>query len=110
LTAEVIVISAGGRTILLRGARTMSEEPRELTPIKPERIAQELAKFHADRQSGKFKTDVLDQKFARIIQELRARRIDGTREQVIAALKPLVESGAISRGEHNRLLTQLGMG
>lgn len=88
----------------------MSEEPRELTPIKPERIAQELAKFHADRQSGKFKTDVLDQKFARIIQELRARRIDGTREQVIAALKPLVESGAISRGEHNRLLTQLGMG
>lgn len=88
----------------------MTEESREPTPIKPERIAQELAKFHADRQSGKFKTDVLDQKFARIIQELRERRIDGTREQLLAALKPLVDSGAISRGEHNRLLTQIGMG
>jgi hypothetical protein len=88
----------------------MSEEPRELKPIKPERIAQELARFHADRQSGAFKTDVLDQKFARIIQELRERRIDGTREEILAALKPLVDSGTISRGEHNRLLTQLGMG
>jgi hypothetical protein len=88
----------------------MSEESRELTPIKPERIAQELARFHADRQSGAFKTDVLDQKFARIIQELRERRIDGTREEILAALKPLVDSGTISRGEHNRLLTQLGMG
>jgi hypothetical protein len=88
----------------------MSEESRELKPIKPERIAQELARFHADRQSGAFKTDVLDQKFARIIQELRERRIDGTREEILAALKPLVDSGTISRGEHNRLLTQLGMG
>lgn len=88
----------------------MSEKSGDLTPIKPERIAQELAKFHADRQSGKFKTDVLDQKFARIIQELRDRRVDGTREEMLAALKPLVDSGAVSRGEHNRLLTQLGMG
>jgi hypothetical protein len=88
----------------------MSEKPGDLTPIRPERIAQELAKFHADRQSGKFKTDVLDQKFARIIQELRERRVDGTRAEMLAALKPLVESGAVSRGEHDRLLTQLGMG
>jgi hypothetical protein len=88
----------------------MSEKSGDLTPIKPERIAQELAKFHADRQSGRFKTDVLDQKFARIIQELRDRRVDGTRAEMLAALKPLVDSGAVSRGEHDRLLTQLGMG
>jgi hypothetical protein len=87
----------------------MSEQSRELKAIKPERIAQELARFHADRQSGKYKTDTLDQMFARIIQELRERRIDGTREEILAALKPLVDSGTISRGEHNRLLTQLGM-
>jgi hypothetical protein len=87
----------------------MSENSQELTPIKPERIAKELARFHADRQSGKYQTAVLDQMFARIIQELRERRIDGTREQVITALKPLVENGTISRGEHDRLLTQIGM-
>ena len=56
----------------------MSEESGDLTPIKPERVAQELAKFHALRQTGGLKQDVLDQKFARIVQELRARRIDGT--------------------------------
>jgi hypothetical protein len=88
----------------------MSEPTGDLTPIKVERIAQELAKFHAIRQKGELKPDVLDQKFARIIQELRERRIDGTRDQLQAALKPLVESGMISRGEHDRLLTQLGAG
>jgi hypothetical protein len=87
----------------------MSEESGDLAPIKPERIAQELAKFHALRKTGGLKQDVLDQKFARIVQELRARRIDGTRADIVAALKPLVESGAVSQGEHDRLLTQLGM-
>ncbi|HXG45810.1 MAG TPA: hypothetical protein VNJ71_13750 [Gemmatimonadales bacterium] len=88
----------------------MTEQSGELKPIKPERIAEELAKFHALRQTGELRPEVLDQKFARIIQELRERRVDGTREEVKAALKPLVESGAISRGEHDRLLAQLGMG
>jgi hypothetical protein len=88
----------------------MSEKSGEMSPIKPERIAQELAKFHALRQSKQFKDDVLDQKFARIIQELRERRIDGTRQEVVAALKPLVDAGSISAGECQRLLTQLGMG
>ena len=87
----------------------MKEESGDLAPIKPERIAQELAKFHTLRQTGGLKQDVLDQKFARIVQELRSRRIDGTREQIMAALKPLVDSGAVSKGEHDRLLTQLGM-
>jgi hypothetical protein len=87
----------------------MSEKSGELSAIKPERIAQELAKFHALRQSKQFKDDVLDQKFARIVQELRERRIDGTRQEMIAALKPLVDSGAISAGECDRLLMQLGM-
>jgi hypothetical protein len=87
----------------------MKEESGDLAPIKPERIAQELAKFHTLRQTGGLKQDVLDQKFARIVQELRSRRIDGTREQIIAALKPLVDSGAVSQGERDRLLTQLGM-
>jgi hypothetical protein len=87
----------------------MKEESGDLAPIKPERIAQELAKFHTLRQTGGLKQDVLDQKFARIVQELRSRRIDGTREQIIAALQPLVDSGAVSKGERDRLLTQLGM-
>ncbi len=87
----------------------MSEKSGELTPIKPARIAQELAKLTAARRSGELKPEVYDQKFARTIQELRERRIDGGRAEVSAALKPLLDAGDISALEYDRLLTQLGM-
>ncbi len=86
-----------------------SRPPGPLKPITPQRLAQELARFHAERMKGELRPEALDQKFARIIQELRERRIEGTREDVKAALQPLVENGTISRGEHDRLLAQLGM-
>jgi hypothetical protein len=44
-----------------------------------------------------------------MIQELRGRRVDGGREEVHAALKPLLEKGDITEKEHFRLLAQLGM-
>jgi hypothetical protein len=44
-----------------------------------------------------------------MIQELRGRRIDGGREDVQAALKPLLDAGDITEKEHFRLLAQLGM-
>ena len=50
-----------------------------------------------------------DQKFARTIQELRERRIDGGRAEVTAALKPLLDAGDITAREYDRLLSQLGM-
>jgi hypothetical protein len=87
----------------------MSEKSGELTPIKPARIAQELAKLSAARRSGELKPEVYDQKFARTIQELRERRIDGGRAEVSAALKPLLDAGDITAREYDRLLTQLGM-
>jgi hypothetical protein len=88
----------------------MSEESGELTSIKPARIAQEIAKLSAMRKSGELKADAYDMKFARVIQELRERRIDGNRAEVQAALKPLVDAGDITEKEQFRLLKQLGMG
>lgn len=87
----------------------MSEQAGELTPIKPARIAQEIAKLSADRRSGAIKADEYDQRFARMIQELRGRRVDGSREDIQAALKPLLTAGDITEKEHFRLLAQLGM-
>jgi hypothetical protein len=48
-------------------------------------------------------------RFAKIIHELRERRIDGGRPEVVAALKPLVDNGDITAQEYDRLLKQLGM-
>lgn len=87
----------------------MSEQSGELTSIKPARIAQEIAKLSAKRKSGEIKADQYDQMFARVIQELRDRRIDGGRDEILAALKPLVDSGDITEKEEFRLLKQLGM-
>lgn len=87
----------------------MSEQTGELKPITPARVAQEIGKLSAARRSGEIKADEYDQRFARMIQELRGRRIDGGREDVQAALKPLLDAGDITEKEHFRLLAQLGM-
>ncbi len=87
----------------------MTDQSGELTPIKPARIAQEIAKLSAARRAGEIKADMYDQRFARVIQELRGRQIDGTRQEIVAALKPLVDAGDITEKEQFRLLAQLGM-
>ncbi len=87
----------------------MTDQSGELTPVKPARIAQEIAKLSAARRSGEIKADMYDQRFARVIQELRGRQIDGSREEIVAALKPLLDAGDITEKEHFRLLAQLGM-
>ena len=97
------------RLYLPTEANPMTDQSGELSPIKPARIAQEIAKLSADRRSGEIKADMYDQRFARVIQELRSRHIDGTREEIIAALKPLVDAGDITEKEQFRLLAQLGM-
>ena len=68
------------------------------------------ARAHVPRQKIYEVLDSLVEKgFARVIQELRSRHIDGTREEIIAALKPLVDAGDITEKEQFRLLAQLGM-
>jgi len=87
----------------------MSEQSGELTPIKPARIAQEITKLSAARRNGELRPEVYDQRFAKMIHELRERRIDGGRGEMTAALKPLLDAGDITAKEYDRLLTQLGM-
>jgi len=81
----------------------------ELTPIKPARVAQEIRKLSAARREGEIRADDYDQRFARMIQELRERRIDGSRADINAALEPLVKSGEITQREFDRLCKQLGL-
>jgi len=88
-----------------------ADEPKgpALKPVTPARVAQEITKLSADRRNGQVDAHVYDQRFARMIQELRERRIEGTRADIQAALEPLVKAGTITAGEFKRLLSQLGM-
>jgi len=80
----------------------------ELKPITPARVVQEVEKLAAERKAGKVKPDVFDQKFARMLGELRERKIDGTRADILAALNPL-KGDTLSDKEFATLLHKLGL-
>lgn len=85
----------------------MSDAP--LKPIDPARAAQELAKLSAAHKSGELKKDEYEHKFARMIGELRDRRISGSRAEIMAALEPLRRSGTVTPAEWDRFVSQLGL-
>jgi hypothetical protein len=80
-----------------------------LKPIKPARVAEELRKLSAARKSGELKPDEYEHRFARMIGELRDRRIDGSRAEILATLTPLFEEGVVTAEDWRRLTRQLGL-
>jgi hypothetical protein len=85
----------------------MSEN--QLTPIPPARAAQELLKVSLAYKNGELQADEYEHKFSRMIQELRDRRIGGTRAEIMAALEPLRLQGSVTPGEWDRFVSQLGL-
>ncbi|HET9275070.1 MAG TPA: hypothetical protein VFN96_03245 [Gemmatimonadales bacterium] len=86
----------------------MSEQ--ELKPITPERVVQELRKLSEGRKSGQYDGDEYEHRFARMVSELRDRRIEGSRAQIMAALEPLKLDGTLDPKAYLRLTKSLGLG
>lgn len=82
----------------------------ELTPIKPERVAAELRRICEQRDSGQLDKDEYEHRFARMVSELRDRKIDGTRAEIMAALSPLQAEGKVDAIAWARLTKGLGLG
>jgi hypothetical protein len=80
-----------------------------LRPITPARIAEELRKLSSQRKSGELKSDEYEHRFSRMISELRDRRIDGNRADILATLTPLLTEGVVSPEDWRRLTLQLGL-
>jgi hypothetical protein len=80
-----------------------------LKPITPARVAEELRKLSTARANSELKADEYEHRFARMISELRERRISGTRQEILATLTPLFEQGIITPTDWRRLLGQLGL-
>ena len=89
----------------------MSADKQEgaLKPVTPARVADELKKLSAQRKDGKLEPDEYEHRFARMITELRERRIDGIRAEILATLTPLKDQGIISLVDWQRLTKQLGL-
>jgi chorismate mutase len=80
-----------------------------LKPVKPARVAEELRKLSSQRKEGKLSADEYEHRFARMISELRERRIDGNRAEILGALTPLKDQGIVTAADWTRLTKQLGL-
>jgi hypothetical protein len=80
-----------------------------LTPISPKRLAEELQRLSAMRRNGELDRAGFDQRFARMVGELRDRKIGGSREEIEAALNPLRMTDTLRPEEWFRLEKQLGL-
>jgi hypothetical protein len=81
-----------------------------LKPITIERVVTELRRLSEGRKSGQYDADEYEHRFARMVSELRDRRIDGNRADIMAALEPLRRDGTLDPGAWERLTKSLGLG
>lgn len=80
-----------------------------LKPVTPARVAEELRKLSTQRKDSQLTPDEYEHRFARMIGELRDRRIDGSRAEILGTLTPLKDEGVISLADWHRLTKQLGL-
>jgi hypothetical protein len=85
------------------------EQAGKLKPITPALVAEELRKLSSERAAGGVKPDEYEHRFARMVSELRDRRIDGSRAEILATLTPLLQEGVVSAEDWRRLTRQLGL-
>jgi hypothetical protein len=85
------------------------EQGGTLKPVTPARVADELRKLSTQRASGDLKADEYEHRFSRMITELRDRRIDGSRAEILATLTPLLQDGVVTAEDWRRLTRQLGL-
>ncbi len=78
-------------------------------PVSVDRLIDELEKLKAEMDGGELKSGEYDQRLARIIQELRGRRIDAERSSILSALDEALKKGTITASVHGHLISRLGL-
>jgi hypothetical protein len=85
------------------------QQESKLKPVTPARVADELRKLSGMKADNTIKPDEYEHRFSRMISELRDRRIDGSRAEILATLTPLLQEGVVSAEDWRRLTRQLGL-
>ena len=80
-----------------------------MTPVTLERFVQELETLKKEMAVGALRHGEYDQRLARIIGELRERKIDADREQIIATLDELLKREVITTGVKSHIIKRLGI-
>ncbi len=78
-------------------------------PVSVDRLVQELEKLKQEMDAGKLKHGEYDQRLARIIQELRERKLDADRSRITAAIENALKRGIITPSVKEHLAKRLGL-
>ncbi len=78
-------------------------------PISVERFVQELETLKQDMDAGRLKHSEYDQRLARVIGELRERKLDADRATISGALEGALKRGVITPGVKEHLEKRLGL-
>ena len=80
-----------------------------MTTITIERFVQELEKLKAEMDAGNLRHSEYDQRLARVISELRERKLDADRPEITAAIDAALERGVITPSVKDHLEKRLGL-
>ena len=77
--------------------------------ITLDQFVQKMEALHTDMTSGSFKHGEYDQRLARIITELRERKLDADRGQITETLKELQTRGIVTPSVRMHLQNRMGL-
>jgi len=80
-----------------------------MTPVTLERFVQELEILKKEMDIGALRHGEYDQRLARIIGELRDRKIEADRDQIVGMLDGLLGRGVITPGVKSHIVKRLGI-
>ena len=78
-------------------------------PVSVQRFVQELEKIKGEMDAGKLRHGEYDQRLARVIGELRERKVDADRPAIQAAIDGALKRGVITPGVKEHLEKRLGL-
>ena len=80
-----------------------------MTPVTLARFVQELETLKKEMDVGALRHGEYDQRLARIIGELRDRKLDADRTEIRDTLDKLLKKGTITPGVKEHVLKRLGV-
>jgi hypothetical protein len=79
------------------------------TPISIEHLRRKLGEMKADMDAGKLRHGDYDQRLARLIQEMRERKLDADRPAISTTLDELLADGTITPAVRDHVSRRLGL-
>jgi hypothetical protein len=80
-----------------------------MTPVSIERFTQELEHLKKQMDAGVLKHGEYDQRLARMIGELRDRKLEGGRDEMLKMLADLLQRGVITPSVQSHITKRLGL-